>query len=105
MTSAGQTLADRYNMTKRLGDGTFGEVLLAKKLDTGDKVAIKRSRFSDRCTTLVEHHVHFLTFFFAFTLLISECKPQNSIVILFVSVVMLVTATKTFLFVYCFSGG
>uniref|UniRef100_A0A914RV54 Protein kinase domain-containing protein n=1 Tax=Parascaris equorum TaxID=6256 RepID=A0A914RV54_PAREQ len=27
MTSAGQTLADRYNMTKRLGDGTFGEKL------------------------------------------------------------------------------
>uniref|UniRef100_A0A915AE96 non-specific serine/threonine protein kinase n=1 Tax=Parascaris univalens TaxID=6257 RepID=A0A915AE96_PARUN len=44
MTSAGQTLADRYNMTKRLGDGTFGEVLLAKKLDTGDKVAIKRMK-------------------------------------------------------------
>ncbi|ETN71652.1 hypothetical protein NECAME_19247, partial [Necator americanus] len=36
------TLADRYHMTKRLGDGTFGEVLLAKKIDTGDKVAIKR---------------------------------------------------------------
>uniref|UniRef100_A0A8R1XVZ4 non-specific serine/threonine protein kinase n=1 Tax=Onchocerca volvulus TaxID=6282 RepID=A0A8R1XVZ4_ONCVO len=42
--SAGQTLADRYLMTKRLGDGTFGEVLLAKKLDTGDKVAIKRMK-------------------------------------------------------------
>ncbi|VDK44802.1 unnamed protein product [Anisakis simplex] len=44
ISSAGQTLADRYNMTKRLGDGTFGEVLLAKKLDTGDKVAIKRMK-------------------------------------------------------------
>ncbi|VDM38666.1 unnamed protein product [Toxocara canis] len=44
MASASQTLADRYNMTKRLGDGTFGEVLLAKKLDTGDKVAIKRMK-------------------------------------------------------------
>ncbi|CAG9531047.1 unnamed protein product [Cercopithifilaria johnstoni] len=40
----GQTLADRYLMTKRLGDGTFGEVLLAKKLDTGDKVAVKRMK-------------------------------------------------------------
>lgn len=40
--STGQTLADRYLMTKRLGDGTFGEVLLATKLDTGDKVAVKR---------------------------------------------------------------
>ncbi|EJD74161.1 CMGC/RCK/MAK protein kinase [Loa loa] len=43
-TLTGQTLADRYLMTKRLGDGTFGEVLLAKKLDTGDKVAIKRMK-------------------------------------------------------------
>lgn len=42
MTSAGKTLADRYHMIRRLGDGTFGEVLLAKKLDTGDKVAVKR---------------------------------------------------------------
>lgn len=32
----------RYLMTKRLGDGTFGEVMLAKKIDTGDRVAIKR---------------------------------------------------------------
>ncbi|KAJ1345915.1 Serine/threonine-protein kinase dyf-5 [Parelaphostrongylus tenuis] len=38
------TLADRYHMTKRLGDGTFGEVLLARKIDTGDKVAIKRMK-------------------------------------------------------------
>lgn len=38
----GQTLADRYRMTKKVGDGTFGEVSLAKKLDTGDIVAIKR---------------------------------------------------------------
>lgn len=42
MAPGDQCLADRYNMTKRLGDGTFGEVLLAKKLDTGDIVAIKR---------------------------------------------------------------
>ncbi|PIC53922.1 hypothetical protein B9Z55_000034 [Caenorhabditis nigoni] len=31
-------------MTKRLGDGTFGEVMLAKKIDTGDRVAIKRMK-------------------------------------------------------------
>lgn len=40
--SATQTLADRYRITKKVGDGTFGEVSLAKKLDTGDLVAIKR---------------------------------------------------------------
>lgn len=38
----GHTLADRYRMTKKVGDGTFGEVSLAKKIDTGDIVAIKR---------------------------------------------------------------
>jgi len=37
-----QTLADRYRMTKKVGDGTFGEVSLAIKMDTGDVVAIKR---------------------------------------------------------------
>ncbi|CAD6189809.1 unnamed protein product [Caenorhabditis auriculariae] len=42
--SSAITLAERYVMTKRLGDGTFGEVLLAKKIDTGDKVAIKRMK-------------------------------------------------------------
>jgi serine/threonine protein kinase len=41
-SGSGQTLADRYRMTKKVGDGTFGEVSLAKKLDTGDIVAIKR---------------------------------------------------------------
>lgn len=37
-----QSLAERYYLTKKVGDGTFGEVSLAKKLDTGDLVAIKR---------------------------------------------------------------
>uniref|UniRef100_A0A7E4US22 non-specific serine/threonine protein kinase n=1 Tax=Panagrellus redivivus TaxID=6233 RepID=A0A7E4US22_PANRE len=40
----GQTLADRYRMTKKVGDGTFGEVSLARKIDTGDVVAIKRMK-------------------------------------------------------------
>ncbi|KAF7633855.1 Protein kinase domain-containing protein [Meloidogyne graminicola] len=39
-----KTLADRYRMTKKVGDGTFGEVSLAIKLDTGDVVAIKRMK-------------------------------------------------------------
>lgn len=39
---AQQTLSERYRITKKVGDGTFGEVSLAKKLDTGDLVAIKR---------------------------------------------------------------
>ena len=45
-------------MTKRLGDGTFGEVLLAKKIDTGDKGAIKRF---EHLTSVVsnKHPVHF----------------------------------------------
>lgn len=37
-----QTLAERYRVTKKVGDGTFGEVSCAKKLDTGDFVAIKK---------------------------------------------------------------
>uniref|UniRef100_A0AC34G0I4 Protein kinase domain-containing protein n=1 Tax=Panagrolaimus sp. ES5 TaxID=591445 RepID=A0AC34G0I4_9BILA len=41
----GHTLADRYRMTKKVGDGTFGEVSLAKKIDTGDIVAIKSDRY------------------------------------------------------------
>ncbi|KAL3073671.1 hypothetical protein niasHT_039211 [Heterodera trifolii] len=39
-----QSLADRYRITKKVGDGTFGEVSLAIKLDTGDVVAIKRMK-------------------------------------------------------------
>ncbi|KAI1729728.1 protein kinase domain-containing protein [Ditylenchus destructor] len=39
-----QTLAERYRMMKKVGDGTFGEVSLAKKIDTGDVVAIKRMK-------------------------------------------------------------
>lgn len=44
-TTAPQSLAERYRVTKKVGDGTFGEVSLAKKLDTGDLVAIKRFYF------------------------------------------------------------
>lgn len=36
------TLANRYRLTKELGDGTFGQVWLGTKLDGGERVAIKR---------------------------------------------------------------
>uniref|UniRef100_A0A183BW00 non-specific serine/threonine protein kinase n=1 Tax=Globodera pallida TaxID=36090 RepID=A0A183BW00_GLOPA len=39
-----QSLADRYRINKKVGDGTFGEVSLAIKMDTGDVVAIKRMK-------------------------------------------------------------
>uniref|UniRef100_A0A914UIW0 non-specific serine/threonine protein kinase n=1 Tax=Plectus sambesii TaxID=2011161 RepID=A0A914UIW0_9BILA len=41
---AGKTIADRYRMTRALGDGTFGEVLLAQRLDNGERVAVKRMK-------------------------------------------------------------
>jgi len=31
-----------YVMLSQLGDGTYGTVLLAQRLDTGEKVAIKK---------------------------------------------------------------
>jgi serine/threonine protein kinase len=33
---------EKYNITKQLGDGTFGSVLLATIKNTGEKVAIKK---------------------------------------------------------------
>ena len=33
---------NRYVTLSQLGDGTYGSVLLAQRLDTGDKVAIKK---------------------------------------------------------------
>lgn len=33
---------NRYKMLHQLGDGTYGSVLLAQRIDTGEKVAIKR---------------------------------------------------------------
>lgn len=33
---------NRYVMLSQLGDGTYGTVLLAQRLDTGEKVAIKK---------------------------------------------------------------
>lgn len=33
---------NRYVMLSQLGDGTYGSVLLAQRLDTGEKVAIKK---------------------------------------------------------------
>lgn len=33
---------NRYNVSKQLGDGTYGSVLLAINLESNEKVAIKR---------------------------------------------------------------
>ena len=33
---------NRYNITKQLGDGTYGSVLLATSVETGEKMAIKK---------------------------------------------------------------
>lgn len=33
---------NRYVMLGQLGDGTYGTVLLAQRLDSGEKVAIKK---------------------------------------------------------------
>ncbi|KAI1288432.1 Serine/threonine-protein kinase MAK [Halotydeus destructor] len=35
---------NRYVMLSQLGDGTYGSVMLAQRLDTGEKVAIKREK-------------------------------------------------------------
>ena len=37
-----QVIAERYKLAKELGDGTFGVVLLATRVDTNEKVAVKR---------------------------------------------------------------
>lgn len=33
---------NRYQIAKQLGDGTYGSVLLATTVETGEKVAIKK---------------------------------------------------------------
>lgn len=33
---------NRYTVTKQLGDGTYGSVLLATCIETNEKVAIKK---------------------------------------------------------------
>lgn len=51
-------IMNRYVLLSQLGDGTYGSVLLAKKVDTGDKVAIKRMKKKyyswDECMNLRE---------------------------------------------------
>jgi len=37
---------NRYTLTKQLGDGTYGSVVLATDTDTGETVAIKKLVFS-----------------------------------------------------------
>lgn len=40
---------NRYVMIGQLGDGTYGIVLLAQRLDTGEKVAIKKYGYRPFC--------------------------------------------------------
>lgn len=35
---------NRYVMMSQLGDGTYGSVLMAKRADTGEKIAVKRMK-------------------------------------------------------------
>uniref|UniRef100_A0A6B0VD16 non-specific serine/threonine protein kinase n=1 Tax=Ixodes ricinus TaxID=34613 RepID=A0A6B0VD16_IXORI len=48
----------RYQLLHQLGDGTFGSVVLARSLDTGEKVAVKRMKKKyyswDECMNLRE---------------------------------------------------
>lgn len=64
-------IMNRYVLLSQLGDGTYGSVLLAKKVDTGDKVAIKRMKKKyyswDECMNLREvkvSHAHLMFFMF-----------------------------------------
>lgn len=41
---------EKYNISKQLGDGTFGVVLLATIKNSGEKVAIKK--YTLKCLTL-----------------------------------------------------
>jgi len=49
---------DRYMIMKRVGDGTYGEVILATNKQTGEKMAIKRMKRKyyswDECMKLRE---------------------------------------------------
>jgi serine/threonine protein kinase len=49
---------DRYVVLKRVGDGTYGEVILATNKQTGEKMAIKRMKRKyyswDECMSLRE---------------------------------------------------
>lgn len=51
-------IMNRYHVSKQLGDGTYGSVLLATSLDTGEKVAIKKMKKKyyswDECLNLRE---------------------------------------------------
>lgn len=49
---------NRYVVLSQLGDGTYGSVLLAKRVDNGEKIAIKRMKKKyyswDECMNLRE---------------------------------------------------
>lgn len=41
-TSPRRNIMNRYRVLGRIGDGAYGSVILAIKIDSGEKVAIKR---------------------------------------------------------------
>ena len=49
---------NRYVMLSQLGDGTYGSVVMAKRADTGEKIAVKRMKKKyyswDECMNLRE---------------------------------------------------
>jgi len=56
---------NRYVMLSQLGDGTYGSVILAKKADSGEKVAVKRMKKKyyswEECMNLREVKVSYFT--------------------------------------------
>lgn len=54
---------DRYQFIKQLGDGTYGSVILANVIETGEKVAIKKYVVLWKhilCSRTLYENVHFV---------------------------------------------
>jgi len=69
---------NRYVMLNQLGDGTYGSVVLGQRIDTGEKVAIKRMKRKyyswNEAMNLREVKVHQLiipTYWYAYVVAVS----------------------------------